>query len=280
MRIRRNETTAALLFLTPFLLTLAVFFIYATVRAVYFSFTDYDLFNAPQWVGWQNYRDLFRDENFQTALRNSLVFAFVVTVVQTTGALVMPAVLNQRIRGLSFFRTAFYMPSVTSSVVITLIFFVLYQLRGAFNYLATQFQTYLPQFIAFIGVVVALQVVQVAWERSRGLPAKALDPALLVVSLLLAGLVTWAATALGYLNPRVVGDVDFVWLQTRQEVPAGAPMWLRAPVPLIAIMIQNVVTTMPSFMLMCLAALQDVLRSYYEAAPLGGATAAQQFVYI
>jgi multiple sugar transport system permease protein len=280
MRIRRNETTAALLFLTPFLLTLGIFFIYATVRAVYFSFTDYDLFNAPQWVGWRNYRDLFLDENFLTALRNSLVFATVVTLVQTVGALVMAAVLNQRIRGLSFFRTAFYMPSVTSSVVITLIFLWMYQRRGAFNYLATQFQTYLPQIVAFLAIALVLQAVQVLWERSRGLPAKALDPALLVVSLLLAGGVTYAVTALGYLAPREAVDVDFVWLQTRQEVPAGAPMWLRAPVPLIAIMIQNVFTTIPTFMLMFLAALQDVPKSYYEAASLDGATPAQQFVYI
>ena len=280
MRIRRNETTAALLFLAPFLLTLAVFFIYATVRAVYFSFTDYDLFNAPQWVGWRNYRDLFRDENFLTALRNSLVFAFVVTLVQTTGALIMAAVLNQRIRGLSFFRTAFYMPSVTSSVVITLIFLWLYQRRGAFNYLATQFQSYLPQILAFLAVVVVAQAIQVLWERSRGLPAKALDPALLVVSLLVGVVLVWVATATGYLNPREVADVDFVWLQTRQEIPSGAPFWLRAPVPLVAIMIQNVFTTIPTFMLMFLAALQDVPKSYYEAASLDCATPAQQFVYI
>lgn len=280
MRERRADTTAALLFLAPFLLTLAVFFLYATARAVYFSFTNYDLFNAPQWVGWQNYRDLFRDENFLTALRNSLVFAFVVTLVQTVGALVMAATLNQRIRGLSFFRTAFYTPSITSSVVITLIFLWLYQRRGVFNYLATQVQTYLPQVLAFVLAVVALQTLQVMVERSRGMPAKALDPALLVVSLLVAGAATWAATAFGFLAPREVADVDFVWLQTRQEVPSGWPMWLRAPVPLIAIMIQNVFTTIPTFMLMFLAALQDVPKSYYEAAALDGATPAQQFVYI
>src|SRR5690606_28969076 len=280
MRIRRQETVAALLFLAPFLVTLGTFFVYATVRAVIFSFTNYDLFHAPQWVGLRNYRNLFLDELFLTALRNSLVYAFTVTLVQTVGTLVMASILNQRIRGMSFFRTAFYMPSVTSSVVISLIFLWLYQRRGAFNYLTSQFSTYLPQILTFLAALVVFQAIQVLWERSRGLPARALDPALLVVSLLLAVGATYLLTALGVLMPREVADVDFVWLQTRQEVPEGAPMWLRAPVPLIAIMIQNVFTTIPTFMLMFLAALQDVPKSYYEAAALDGASPVQQFLFI
>ncbi len=280
MRLRRQEIAAALLFLAPFLITLGIFFVYATARAIYFSFTNYDLFNPPQWVGLRNYRNLFLDDLFLTALRNSLIYAALVTLVQTVGALIMASILNQRIRGMSFFRTAFYMPSVTSSVVISLIFLWLYQRRGAFNYLATQFSTYLPQVLVFLGGVIVLQAVQVLWERSRGMPARALDPALLVVSLLVAFGATWALTATGVLMPRDVPDVDFVWLQTRLEVPPGAPEWLRAPVPLIAIMLQNVFTTIPTFMLMFLAALQDVPRSYYEAAALDGASPAQQFIYI
>lgn len=280
MRIRRQETFAALLFLAPFLITLGIFFVFATVMAVYFSFTNYDLFNAPEWVGLRNYQNLFLDELFVTALRNSLIYAAVVTLVQTVGALIMAAILNQRIVGMTFFRTAFYMPSVTSSVVITLIFLWLYQRRGALNYLASQFSTYLPQVLAFLGIVVVAQAVQVLWERSRNMPARAFDPALLVVSLLVAFGVTWALTATGVLMPRSVPDVDFVWLQTRQEVPAGAPVWLRAPVPLIAIMLQNIFTTIPTFMLMFLAALQDVPKSYYEAAALDGASPVQQFLYI
>lgn len=280
MRIKRFESAAAFLFLAPFLVTLGIFFVYATVRAVYFSFTDYDLFNAPQWVGLLNYRNLFLDELFLTALRNSLMYAAVVTLVQTVGALVMATILNQRIRGMTFFRTAFYMPSVTSSVVISLIFLWLYQRRGAFNYLATQLSSYLPQVLTFVAALVLFQAIQVLWERARGWPARAFDPALFVVSLLLAVAATYLLTAVGVLMPREVAPVDFVWLQTRQEVPSGAPMWLRAPVPLMAIMIQNVFTTIPTFMLMFLAALQDVPKSYYEAASLDGASPSQQFFYI
>ncbi len=279
MRAKQQEVVAAYLFLLPFLITLVLFFLYATVRAVYFSFTNYDLFNEPQWVGFRNYVNLFREENFLFALRNSLIFATVVTALQTFGALVMAAVLNQKIRGLNFFRAAYYMPSVTSSVVITLIFLWMYQRQGLFNYLSSQVVSYAPQLGVFALLLIGVQVVQVLLERSRGLPAKWTDPALFVIAFLVAAAATWLLTFLGVLTPRDA-VVDFVWLQTRQEVPAFLPTFLSAPVPLIAIMIQNVFTTIPTFMLMFLAALQDVPKSYYEAAALDGATPAQQFFNI
>ncbi len=280
MNLRSRDAVAAWLFLSPFLLTLIIFFVFATARAVFFSFTDYNLFNEPRWVGLRNYANLFQDDNFLTALRNSLIFSAAVTTVQTAGALLMAAALNQRVRGIVFFRTAFYMPSVTSSVVITLIFLWMYQRRGLFNYLATQLATWLPLIGTFLVLLALFQVLQVTLERRRGLPAGLLDPALFVISSLLAGAATFVLFLTGLVEPRTVDPIGFIWLQTRQEVPGVFPGWLRAPVPLVAIMIQNIFTTIPTFMLMFLAALQDVPRAHYEAAALDGATPAQQFRHI
>lgn len=284
-----RELLPALLFLSPFLVVLAIFFVYASARAVYFSFTDYDLFNAPKWVGLENYRALFKDDNFLYALRNSLVFAAVVTAVQTAGALVTASALNRRVRGMTFFRSAFYMPAVTSSVVITLIFLWLFQRLGGINYLLTAVARNAPAIGLFVLVAIVVQAIQVVLERRRWRGAAggastrtvaAFDPALLVVSLLVAAAATIGLGLLGYLAPRGTDAVAINWLQTRQEVPNGAPFFLRAPLPLVAIMVQNTFTTIPTFMLMFLAALQDVPRSYYEAAALDGANPAQQFFYI
>jgi multiple sugar transport system permease protein len=280
MSSKTREFVAAYLFLAPFLITLLIFFGFATARAVFYRFTDYDLFNTPEWVGLRNYANLLRDERFLTALRNSLVFAAVVTSVQTFGALVMAAALNRKIRGLNFFRAAFYMPSITSSVVISLIFLWMYQRRGLVNWLLTQFSAWLPLLGVFVLLLVAVQVLQVLFERSRAFPAGWFDPALFVISLLVAAAGTWLLAFLGVIAPRQVPPVDFTWLQTRQEVPAGFPFFLRAPIPLIAIMIQNIFTTIPTFMLIFLAALQDVPKSYYEAAALDGASPTQQFFFI
>lgn len=280
MRAKLAETRAAYLFLLPFLLLLIIFFGYAAVRAIYFSFTDYDLFNAPKWVGFKNYADIFTDTNFLYALRNSVIFAIVVTVIQTFLALVMATILNNKIRGIQFFRAAFYMPSITSSVVITLIFLWMFQQKGLINYLVSGLRANLPIIAVFLLILVVVQVVQVLFERARKLPAKWFDPALFVISLLIAVVGTWLLSALGFVRAREVVPSDFVWLLTDQEFPSFMPFWLRAPVPLIAIMIQNIFTTIPTFMLMYLAGLQDVPKSHYEAASLDGATPVQQFRHI
>lgn len=281
MKAKRSETISAYLFLLPFLTLLVIFFLYAAGRAAFFSFTDYNLFNwPPSFVGLRNYRALFADSVFVTALRNTLIFSFVVTVVQTALALVMASVLNIRIRGITFFRAAFYVPAIASSVVITLIFMWLFQRRGTINYLLTQTIAFAPLLITFLVLVVLLQLVQVSWERRRDLPVKATDPALLVVSLLLAALVTWLLAVTGLVGPRATDTVEISWFQTSRAVPDGFPFWLSAPLPLVTIMIMNTFTTIPTFMLMYLAALQDVPRSLYEAAALDGANSFQQFRWV
>lgn len=125
-----GETLAPYVLLAPFLFTLIVFFGYAFGRVLYFSFTDYDLFSTKLWVGLKNYLNIFRDLDFTLALKHSLTFMVIVTAAQTVLALVLALVLNTKVRGIRFLRAAYYMPSVTSSVVITLIFLWFFQRRG------------------------------------------------------------------------------------------------------------------------------------------------------
>lgn len=110
------------------------------------------------------------------------------------------------------------MPSVTSSVVISLIFLWLFQRTGLINYLTTQFLTYLPLIAVFLAILVVVQLVQVSFERSRRLPAGWLDPALFVVSLLVALAGTFVLTIGGVVSPREIAPVGFIWLNTSQEV--------------------------------------------------------------
>jgi multiple sugar transport system permease protein len=281
MKVKRGEAVAAYLFLLPFLTLLAIFFLYAAGRAAYLSFTDYDLFNwPPRLVGGRNYLALFEDAVFLTALRNTVLFSILVTTAQTAGALVMASVLNNRIRGIGFFRASYYVPSIASSVVITLVFMWLFQRRGTVNYALGEIIAYLPHIGLFLALAALLQALQVVWERYRGLPATWLDPALLVVSLIVAASLVWLFYFIGLLEPRRSVVVDISWFQTSRSLPAGFPFWLQAPLPLLTIMIMNVFTTVPTFMLMYLAALQNVPSSHYEAASLDGANAFQLLRWI
>jgi len=138
MRMRRqlSEWLTAYVFLSPYLFTFSVFTVFAVCRAFYLSFTKYDLFSPPQWVGLKNYILLFRKEEFiKHALPNTLKYVAGVVPTQTIISLIVAFALDQEIKFRRFFRTFFYVPSVTSSVVISLIFMWLFSKVGAVNYI-------------------------------------------------------------------------------------------------------------------------------------------------
>ncbi len=270
---RRGEWGSAFIFLLPLLFTLAVAFVYAFVRTVYFSFTDYNLFHITKFVGLDNYTQLFADYRFVLALTHSLVYAIVVTAFQTFFALLLAVVLNQKIRGLTFFRASYYVPSVASSVAITLIFIWLMNRRGTINWLLTEIGRYWPLIITGLAVIVLVQSIQVFWERRHGLPARAFDPALLGISLLAGVVVTAILWRFGVVPSYPMSQVTIPWLTTRKT-------FLGIPLPLLSIMMLNIWTTSPTFMILFLAGLQDVPQELYEAAEMDGASPWQKLLHV
>lgn len=267
--LKKGQTPTAYLFLAPFLISSAVFFFYAFGRAIYYSFTDFNLFNTPQVIGFKPYQDVLADPLFRRALTNSLLFAVITTTLQTIGALLMAVALNNKIRGQAFFRSAWYMPSITSSVVITLIFLWLFQERGIANYLITQFQTYAPHLLTLLGTFMAAQVIQVLAERARKLPAGWFDPALAAVSALVALAVTAGLSMTGVISPREVEPFQYQYFANKWINIGGRDL---LSVPMLVIILQNTFTTIPTLMLFFLAGLQNIPQALYEAADIDGAT--------
>ncbi|MDX2003797.1 MAG: sugar ABC transporter permease [Meiothermus sp.] len=270
-RGKRSEMWFALLFLAPFLLHLVIFFVFAFTRTVGYSFTDKLLLQTSfNVVGLQNYLQLFREELFLRALFNSLSFMLVVTVIQTFLALCVAAILNQRIRGLTFFRTVYYIPSVLSSAAVTLIAVWIFQKTGYLNTFIGTVGANMPLILAFAGLFILAQAVQVGLERSRGLPAAPTDPALATISLIVAIVGTWLLSLTGLVTAREVQPPEFTWLTNPDR-------FLGIPIPLWSIILLNTFTTIPSLMIIFLAGLQDIPKSVYEAASIDGATPLQQF---
>src|SRR3981189_2378092 len=121
-----RQWLAAYLFLSPYLVFLLIFIAGAVVLAAYYSFTRYDLLSDPVLIGLKNYEKAMQDESFLHALKNVAVYTVVVVPLQTAIALVMAAVLDQKLPFRRFFRIAWYLPCVASSVVTTLIFMWLF----------------------------------------------------------------------------------------------------------------------------------------------------------
>ncbi len=271
LRSQRTEAVYALLFLAPFLLHLGVFFVFAFVRTVGFSFTDATLIGqTSRFVGLANFAELFQEPRFLAALTHSISFMLIVTTLQTFLALALAAVLNQRLRGITFFRTVYYVPSVLSSAAVTVIAIWFFQKTGFLNTFVGYLGAVAPVILTFLGLFVLVQAVQVLLERARGLPVAPTDPALATVSLVLGLALTWALVALGWVAPRTPQPPEFTWLTNPDR-------FLGVPIPLWSIIILNTFTTIPTLMLIFLAGLQDIPKSLYEAASLDGATPLQQF---
>jgi len=132
-RTRRTDALAGYAFLAPFLVLLVVFALWPLLDALWLSFHAYDLFSPPRWVGLANYRYLFSRGDFWKSLANTTFYTVGVVSVQTCLSILLALLMDQRIRGKTFFRVAFFLPSVTSSVAISLIFMFLFFKNGALN---------------------------------------------------------------------------------------------------------------------------------------------------
>lgn len=130
----RKEERAGFLFLSPWLLGLVAITAGPMLASLYLSFTDYDFLTAPEWVGLENYERLLTDSRFHQAL--SVTFRYVVISVplQLIVALVVAIVLDRGIRGLSVYRSIFYLPSlIGGSVAIAILWRQIFGADGLVN---------------------------------------------------------------------------------------------------------------------------------------------------
>jgi multiple sugar transport system permease protein len=99
------------------------------------SFTNQRLLSryATEFIGWSNYERLFRDDLFFTGLKNNFVFALIVVPIQTVLALGMAMVVNKHLKGVKIFRTAYFMPTVTTMVVVSVVWTFMYNPQGLIN---------------------------------------------------------------------------------------------------------------------------------------------------
>jgi multiple sugar transport system permease protein len=191
-------------FLLPALLVLGLFTFLPIFYMLFLCFQHVQLFGeiAYKFVGWRNFEQLWQDQRFWIALQNTAEYVVIVVPAQTLLALGLAVLLNSRIRAQNWWRVIYFLPTVTASAVLTLIFMWIYNANGLLN----------------------------------------------------QGLAT-------------VGLPTYNWLHD----PAVA---------LKGIMIMNIWSTAPLYMVIYLAALQDIPRSLYEAAAIDGVNNWEQFLHI
>ncbi|HEY9729044.1 MAG TPA: sugar ABC transporter permease [Chroococcales cyanobacterium] len=199
-----REALAGYSFMVPTILVMGTFVILPITYALFLAFHKVRILGelSYRFIGFKSFFRMVDDERVWIALQNTAQYVAIVVPIQTILALILALIINSKIKGKNTFRIIFFLPTVTSSAVLTLIFMWIYNSNGLLN-----------NILAFLG-----------------LPTY-----------------NW------------IGD------------PAVA---------LKSIMIMNIWSTAPFFMVIYLAALQDIPASLYEAATLDGAERWDQFISI
>jgi multiple sugar transport system permease protein len=240
--LRRGQAASGWLFTAPILIILGLFLLVPVLMAAWVSVSDWSGRGSPlasgvNFIGARNYGQVLwagglSETDFGTALKNNLWYVLLVVPTQTIVAMALALAVNRRmLRGRGFFRTAFYFPSVTSSVAITVLWLFLFSTTGAVN-----------------AVISALGANGPNWfNEPRGIfhIGASSGPAFLTGNTTLG--VSW-----------------WDWL--------GGPS-----VAMSAFVILAVFTTGGTFMLLFLAALQNLGGDVEEAAMMDGANARQRF---
>lgn len=135
-KLKENFTNITLL--SPWILTFLIFWVYPIIYSFYLSFNEYNTLNREiTFVGFDNYLKLGEDEIFWIALKNTLLFTAVTVPIITILSVSLAALVNNKMtRFKEFFRASYFLPSITSLVVLSLIFSNLYSQNGYISFLA------------------------------------------------------------------------------------------------------------------------------------------------
>lgn len=130
-----QEIRQAWIFLAPAIVVVGVFFILAVLFAIYLSFNDVNLFtNTYSFKGFDNYLRMFQDKKAMIALKNTATFSFIVVPLQTIFALIIAYILSTKgIKGKKLFRMIYFLPTLTSSSALTIIFMFIFNIYGPIN---------------------------------------------------------------------------------------------------------------------------------------------------
>lgn len=123
----RQEIVAAYTMLAPWIIGIVVFIIGPVIASLFLAFTEWDLINPPHLIGVANFREMLAvDDLIGKSLVNTAYYTFFGVPLQLAAALLMAVSLNQNLPGIRFFRTAFYVPSVTPAVANAVLWVLIY----------------------------------------------------------------------------------------------------------------------------------------------------------
>lgn len=159
----KRDGRAAIFFLAPWFIGLALIVAGPLVASLYLSFTDYNLLQDPNFIGGANYKKLLSDPRLASALKVTFTYVFVSVPLQLAAALGLALLLDRGMRGLAIYRSVFYLPSLLgSSVAIAILWRQIFGAEGLINQLLGLFGIQGPGWISHpdyaLGTLIILNV--------------------------------------------------------------------------------------------------------------------------
>ncbi|WP_437385577.1 carbohydrate ABC transporter permease [Plantibacter flavus] len=147
---QRTERFTAVAMFLPAAALILTFLIIPIALTFVLAFTNTRLISPEpgQFIGLENFSNLFSDDTFWASLRNTIVFTVVIVPVQSAIALAIAVLVNSKVRGTTFFRTIYFLPVVTSIVVVSMLWLFMYQKDGLINLLLAKVGIQGPDWLA------------------------------------------------------------------------------------------------------------------------------------
>ncbi len=146
--LARREAFTFYVLIAPWLVGFLIFLAWPMVRSLYLSFTDYSLLAPPVWVGVRNYQRIFADPDFWQSLKVTFEFALGSVPGGTVIALGIALVLAQKLRGINFWRTIFFLPSILSSIAVAILWLYVFRPQdGLLNIVLSWFGIQGPEWV-------------------------------------------------------------------------------------------------------------------------------------
>ena len=166
VRKRISKASCVLLFILPAIIPLSVFWIWPMIKAIFMSFTDWDYMSSTyNMVGIENYRELFSDNMFYSALKNTFVFTLGTLIPTIVGGLAMAMVLKKNIKGSALYKAIIFSPWITPTVAISIVWSWIFEPQYGFaNYILQLFNLPKSQWLQSPGTAMMAVIIVTVWK--------------------------------------------------------------------------------------------------------------------
>jgi len=282
-QIARRDLRTGLLFVSPWIVGFSAFLAYPIGMSLYYSLCDFSVLRPPRFVGFANYVNLFRDDVFLQALFNTLYYAAGAIPLGILVAFTLALLLNSGVRGMAFYRTIFFLPSLVPAVAMGILWlWLLNGKSGIFNFVVRS--TIVPMgWLFWTALFLAPPILGWRVARSAGGDGRgrSLAAGMSLAAFIAAGiffiLSGGGPTALGDVAAHPLRLFDGQFLGGLASTIQGGlaayepPAWLSKPQFVKPAFITMSLWASGNAVVIYLAGLQDVPVHLYEAADLDGA---------